>query len=60
MNNKNLFKEMFFTLIPLMLTNSLGILKYITNAFLVGNFLGGKAISVLRSISPITFFMLYR
>ena len=39
MNNKNLFKEMFFTLIPLVLTNSLGILKYITNAFLVGNLL---------------------
>ena len=54
MNNKNLFKEMFFTLIPLMLTNSLGILKYITNAFLVGNFLGGKAISVLSNTFPIT------
>ena len=54
MNNKNLFKEMFFTLIPLILTNSLGILKYITNAFLVGNFLGGKAISVLSNTFPIT------
>lgn len=54
MNNKNLFKEMFFTLIPLILTNSLGILKYITNAFLVGIFLGGKAISVLSNTFPIT------
>ena len=54
MNNKNLFKEMFFTLIPLILTNSLGILKYITNAFLVGNFLGEKAISVLSNTFHIT------
>ena len=54
MSNKNLFKEMFFTLIPLVLTNSLGILKYITNAFLVGNFLGGKAISVLSNTFSIT------
>ena len=54
MNNKNLFKEMFFTLIPLILTNSLGILKYITNTILVGNFLGGKAISVLSNTFPIT------
>ena len=54
MNNKNLFKEMFFTLIPLILTNSLGILKYITNTFLVGNFLGENAISVLSNTFPIT------
>ena len=54
MNNKNLFKEMAFTLIPLILTNSLGILKYITNTILVGNFLGGKAISVLSNTFPIT------
>ena len=54
MSNKNLFKETFFTLIPLVLTNSLGILKYITNTILVGNFLGGKAISVLSNTFPIT------
>lgn len=56
MNNKNdnLFKGMFLTLIPLILTNSLGILKCITNTFLVGNFLGEKAISVLSNTFPIT------
>ena len=56
MDNKieNLLKSMFFTLIPLILTNSLGILKYITNTFLVGNLIGEKAISVLSNTFAIT------
>ena len=56
MKNKhgNLLKEMFITLIPLILTNSLGILKYITNTILAGNLIGEKAISVLSNTFPIT------
>ena len=51
---ENLLKSMFFTLIPLILTNSLGILKYISNTFLVGNLIGEKAISVLSNTFAIT------
>ena len=54
MNEKNLLKKMFLTLIPLILTNSLGIFKYITNTFLVGNLIGVNAISVLSNTFAIT------